>query len=1110
MLFLLALLPRLAPVLQGYITPDEPSWVFRSIRFLRALESQRWADTFQVGHPGVTTMWVGMLGVWWQRWRQAAATAGHLAWIGRVPWIAPENTALFPHLAPFLPPARVAMAVVTSLGVVGVYLLACRLWGHRWAAAGGVLLALDPFMIALSGLLHVDALAATFVTLGVLAWLVALDPYGREPGPPGKVWLRHELLRQAPLALLSGLCAGLGILSKSVAVLIVAAVGTAALLHLLYSGALWRELRRVALLGGAWGLGAAAATVGAFPAMWVDPLGTLQRMYGLASSYGAVSDIIIFFRGTAGGDPGPLFYPTALFFRLTPITLVGLALSLLLLLSPATSAAARRQRVVVAVLWVWVLGFSALISLGAKKIDRYLLPIFPALDLLAGAGWLKSASALQDLLGQPRRMRPSLSAGLPAHAFGAILIVLFLAQGTAISTGWPYYLDAYNPLAGGLKGALPVLAVGWGEGLEQVAAYLNRQPGTAEQIVAGSSPVLLASLFRGQVLALDESSRLLADHLLVTALDRQIDPERVATLISGASLSYTVDLAGQEVAWLYDTHFEAEAEHLSRYGGPGDIVLCDAPSPFARHAAGGAMGWDVRTLDDADESQVVALLNGWSQSHTRLWYLSYPPGPATVITASAIRRQLDAHAVALEAVDLGYVEATLYILPDQPVFVASTSRPGEHGAFQAANFGGELAIVGGALLEQRLTADGSVRFRLRWEATSTPKADYAPFVHLVDEAGHLRTAGRGDELLVDQRFWSTSAWTAGERAELDYSLGFPTGLPPGRYWIVVGVSDAQDGRRLAVLDQGGQVRGTMASVLPIEVEPADEPPDPAALKLPHPANSRWDDQVALLGYEYPARARAGTTVVVELGWLGLGMLDDDCALRLSLLSAGGQVAYERTLPFSGYPASRWRTGEVIRELYDLPLPPELAQGTYTLAVQVSDGQDVLLADAAALGTLTVDVEERIFELPQPPQHPLDVLLGQGIRLLGYDLPQPAVTAGDALHLTLYWRCEDMVGASYTAFVHLLDAGGQVQSQQDQVPMRGRAPTTGWTGGQIVVDPYTLALAGGLPPGSYRLEVGMYTAQDMVRLPVQDAQGQRLPDDRVLLDTEIVVHSRPGG
>src|SRR4051812_34932581 len=62
-IFLLALAPR--ALAQGrFVTVDEAyHWFERAQLFLHAVRGGDWAGTNLVGHPGVTTMWLGALGV---------------------------------------------------------------------------------------------------------------------------------------------------------------------------------------------------------------------------------------------------------------------------------------------------------------------------------------------------------------------------------------------------------------------------------------------------------------------------------------------------------------------------------------------------------------------------------------------------------------------------------------------------------------------------------------------------------------------------------------------------------------------------------------------------------------------------------------------------------------------------------------------------------------------------------------------------------------------------------------------------------------------------------------------------------------------------------------
>jgi hypothetical protein len=277
-------------------------------------------------------------------------------------------------------------------------------------------------------------------------------------------------------------------------------------------------------------------------------------------------------------------------------------------------------------------------------------------------------------------------------------------------------------------------------------------------------------------------------------------------------------------------------------------------------------------------------LNQAGAAHTRLWYLAYP-GVASPITASTLRRQLEPHATRLETEDLGYVTATLYILPEEPAFAT------DEGSFQPVRFGGQLRVVGAALHENAPApaAGGKLRFRLRWEAESEPQADYGEFIHLIDAAGHLRKVGRGQELLVDGRTWPTSFWKTGEGVEPEYTLGLPPGLPPGTYRVFVGLAEPEGGDWLPVLDSQGQIVDTTAPVLAVEVGAAATVPDPEALHLARPADVSWMDAagaplVSLMGSSSPGRAEAGQRIVLEAGWLGEMAGTQDLQVQLGLLA----------------------------------------------------------------------------------------------------------------------------------------------------------------------------------------------------------------------------------
>jgi hypothetical protein len=121
--------------------------------------------------------------------------------------------------------------------------------------------------------------------------------------------------------------------------------------------------------------------------------------------------------------------------------------------------------------------------------------------------------------------------------------------------------------------------------------------------------------------------------------------------------------------------------------------------------------------------------------------------------------------------------------------------------------------------------------------------------------------------------------------------------------------------------------------------------------------------------------------------------------------------------------------------------------------------------------------------------------------LGYDLHSEELQAGEAVHLTLYWRALDEMEASYTVFVHLINKENHIWGQRDSVPGNGTLPTTGWVKGEVIADEYKFTVRPDAPPGEYLIEIGIYDAQTSRRLPVL---GSPKPEDRILLNKVVVV------
>ncbi|MCB9422533.1 MAG: glycosyltransferase family 39 protein, partial [Ardenticatenaceae bacterium] len=374
LVFVLFLLPRLSG-LGHYVTPDELIWVFRTVQFREAVLVRAWSDTLVSGHPGITTTWLGMLGISLQLWLRPESRLAY-EWITHLAFFMPDNTAAFERLAVFLTSTRMLVAVVNSLGGTAVYLLVRRLWNYQTAWLAALLLALDPFTAGLSGILHVDALMTTFATLSLLTLLLAVDDV--------------VMSRRWWVSTVSGVMAALAVLSKTPALLLVPIAG---LVFVVMIGRAWRarngRARQLVLSGFIWGMAALITILAAYPALWAGPGDVVRLLSGNAGRHIEEALRPSFFLGQVTYNHGPLFYPVVLLFRLSPVVLVGLIVGAALIWRQQRTPVGAGHKSILLLLWAVL--YIGGITFAAKKFDRYALAVIPALIILAAVAWSRLA-----------------------------------------------------------------------------------------------------------------------------------------------------------------------------------------------------------------------------------------------------------------------------------------------------------------------------------------------------------------------------------------------------------------------------------------------------------------------------------------------------------------------------------------------------------------------------------------------------------------------------------------------------------------------------------------------------------------------------------------------
>jgi len=252
--------------------------------------------------------------------------------------------------------------------------------------------------------------------------------------------------------------------------------------------------------------------------------------------------------------------PVAYLWRATPVVLTGLILALVALFLPRRLPQSTERRWLALILLLFSVLFTLFLSLSAKKFDRYLLPVFALLDIVAALGWL----ALLEALG---RMAGRWSLGLRRTGGGLLLGAVLLVQLAGTWQTYPYYLNYYNPLLGGPQKAVNVMMVGWGEGLDQAARYLDQKPNAETmKVISWSADGCFSYFFKGSAATIDYDMSIdslkRADYvvLYLNQWQRQAPNPEFLAYFEQLQPEYVVRIGGLEYARVYDMSQAPAAE----------------------------------------------------------------------------------------------------------------------------------------------------------------------------------------------------------------------------------------------------------------------------------------------------------------------------------------------------------------------------------------------------------------------------------------------------------------------------------------------------------------------------------------------------------------------
>ncbi len=707
--------------LTHFVTADEHNWVYRSGVFLNAFLRGDWPGTSVWLTPGVTTTWLASAGLAGHyRLAQADINQPFLDWLLSFN----RNRVDLNELLAL----RRAMALFLATMVVVIFGLARKLWSRPLAGLGALLILLDPHLLSVSRIIGHDAPATLFIITSLLSFF-----YARRQAASG--W------RAIGWFGLSGVLAGLGVLSKAPALFLVPFAGLIALADL------WQRrgsIGRWAIFLLVWGGALWLTFIVVWPAAWVSPWGQTWAVISNAflSSAGLEDADIQPYWATP--DLGLFYYAINGVFKLNPFVFAGVIV--------AAASGIRnftRQRNVTGLLnseILWLLLFALLfglfMSLGVKQSPRYILPAFPALSFVAAWGWLKIA---------PARWQP-LEVGLLASA--SLLLALAYA---------PYYFSYYSPLLGGAITAPRLLRIGWGEGMDEAGRWLNNRPDAAASRVGVRYKVSTYPFFGGELATpIDEE----LDYVVFYIKQSQSGypaPEILAYFADQGAL-HRVVINGIDYAQIY----AGPAMQPVDSGGRSDLPIAYRPGTIY-----------------APISQTLTVDLLWPAEFSRS-----EPVTLSLVSAGETLRLDSAAEIREQAPGVKVSRHTFNLPPETPrdtyTLSIGDARLGQIKArlmtipadFAPLDFAAQsVKLVG---IRQQQTGR-QLQVDLAWQAWPKATNDFTVFVQLLDEAGQ-RVAG------VDVA--PQSGFTALDRKEImiaSNTLPLPENLAGGKYKLLIGL-----------------------------------------------------------------------------------------------------------------------------------------------------------------------------------------------------------------------------------------------------------------------------------------------------------------------------------
>lgn len=490
-------------------------WLGNSLSFYKALYRLDPSATFLLGTPGVTLMILS----------GGAMILGGLLKYGTLSIWAQKGSLVF-----F---AKLPIVIVTGTGILFLYTILRKNYKETsFPLAAAFLVSIDPFFLAHTRYLQLDGLAAIFMLLALVLGIVYLK--------------NHEICHLFGSAIFTALSLLTKTYTVSLIPFIIAIIGIAHYKRDEKFVNIFSSLIKAILI---WVGVTALIFFILWPTMWVSPIKSIKKVYkytevAVIRTHENTGDLASGKRGTVD-----IRHKIGLKFdgrtiksfieKNSTFTLITGFFSIFIAFTRIKKHGFDDTTVLVLLSAAFLIYFLMGMSFAGKTALRYCVVAFLLLDIMA-------AYTVANILRYTKNMVWKLD--WQRYALSFVVTVGLLVYTFNVFALHPYYQTFYNKLSSP-KG------IGWGEGLEQVAAYLNKLPNSKSIVAASWYPCVLRWQFDGIVVGLGEIEATKPDYIVLyqSQVARYLYPAIVDEyyLNDKVKPEFIVKIRGFEIAWVY-------------------------------------------------------------------------------------------------------------------------------------------------------------------------------------------------------------------------------------------------------------------------------------------------------------------------------------------------------------------------------------------------------------------------------------------------------------------------------------------------------------------------------------------------------------------------------